>query len=362
MRSESEVGCCEVASGRLMVHADGFALHLVQFNDKGLLIGAVGRTLLCSRMLLVKINLKMNQVSVLRVCVGALVCFGIGCAGDVSEEVDADTFSTHPLLVVEQSANMQGSESVRSHASLSFLRLADERDFSAAIDLVSPRADVPHVGSCDVVRGRQEPLATPMVSRVELAFAGDVNMKADGVATPLTLRFFPNVADLVAGVTYTLQDKNDLTKPFGGELVLQTTGSSELEPMQGLTQPPMMPSGITVQGGDLAAENMPIAHNEPLRLSWNPGSSIDSIYIDLEPMGAAARDKVIDGTKVIGAKMRCSFADTGTATIPAEVVPQTDQVTIVVHRVRDIVLKSDSLGMGMAHFDLSVSALVRFAP
>jgi hypothetical protein len=42
-------------------------------------------------------------------------------------------------------------------------------------------------------------------------------------------------------------------------------------------------------------------------------------------------------------------------------IPETAEMTIAVHRVRDVPLRADTGEVGMAHFDLSVSTRVRVA-
>ncbi len=281
----------------------------------------------------------------------AAAAIAVGCTGEVADGADADTSSTHPLLVVEQSAPVADSSAVRSHVSVWFLRLSDERDFASATSLVTPRLELPPVGSCVAVGVEDDHPVPAKISRVELAFAGDVRMKAGEISTPLTVRFFPNVADFVSGVTYTLQDQNDLGMPFDGWLTVNTTGSNELDPMEASTQAPAVPAGLKLHGVDLATAEVTVPRDQSLALAWIPGGLGDVIYVDVDPVPAVASERV-----------RCAFADTGIGEIPTVAVPESPEMSLAIHRSRDVVLKSDRGDVGMAHFDLSVTARVRVAP
>ena len=287
----------------------------------------------------------------------SLAGLALGCAGEVVGERDADISSTHPLLLIEQMSDPTSDHAVRSHVSVSFLRLADERDLGSAIDMVSPRVALPPVGTCTTVTAQREQLAPAVLSRVELAFAGDVGLHTRGTVTPLSARFFPNVADLVAGVTYTLRDKNDLTGFLDGTVTISTSGSAELEALRTTVPVPSMPAAVTVQGIDFTANSDPLPRHLPLVLAWQPGTDLDSIYVDLDFVPLNHRgDQAGSLTKV-----RCAFVDHGIATIPYEVVEAKDEVAITLHRIRDVVVGANSAGHGMAHFDLSVTGRAQFA-
>jgi hypothetical protein len=165
----------------------------------------------------------------------------------------------------------------------------------------------------------------------------------------LTVRFFPNVADFVSGVTYTLQDQNDLGVPFVGWLTVHTTGSNELDPMEASTQPPTMPAGLKLNGETLATD-VTVPRGQSIALAWIPGGVGDVIYVDVDPVPAVPSERV-----------RCAFADTGLGEIPTVAVPESPEMSLAIHRSRDVALKSDRGDVGMAHFDLSVTARVRVA-
>jgi hypothetical protein len=280
----------------------------------------------------------------------AAATIAIGCTGEVTDGSDADTSSTHALLVVEQSAPVEDKQAVRSHASLWFLRIADERDFTAAASLVSARLELPPVGSCVAVGAAEDHVMPARISRVDLAFAGDVQVRTRDNSTPLTVRFFPNVADLVSGVMYTLQDQSDLVGPFEGWLSVTATGSGEFEPLDASTRPPVLPEGLTLNGTALPLTEVELQRGQPLSLGWNAGTEGDVIYVDIDPVPAVPAERV-----------RCAFADTGLAEIPQVAVPESSEMGIAIHRSRDVALRSDRGEVGMAHFDLAVTSRVRLA-
>jgi hypothetical protein len=279
----------------------------------------------------------------------ATAAIALGCTGEVSDGADADTSSTHALLVVEQAAPADDVASARSHASVWFLRIADERDLSAATQLVSDQLELPQLGSCVAV-GVGEESDVPEMSPVELAFAGDVAMRAGSEATPLTLRFFPDVANLVSGVMYTLRDQDDLTVPFNSLITVSATGTSDFEPVDASASPPPMPAGLAIDGHDLPLMDVEIQRGRPIRLTWTPGGDGDVIFVDVDPVPAVPSERV-----------RCALADTGVGEIPTMAVPETSEMSLAVHRSRDVPLRSDRGDVGMAHFDLSVSTHVRVA-
>ncbi|HPB96887.1 MAG TPA: hypothetical protein PKW66_13300 [Polyangiaceae bacterium] len=274
----------------------------------------------------------------------------LGCAGEVADAADAETSSTKAWLVVEQSSSLSDVPTVRSHASLWFLRIAEEKDFDAATHLVSARLQLPPVGTCQPAGVADDQIASASISRVELAYAGDVHVRTQRASIPLTVRFFPNVADLVSGVMYTIHDLNDVQAPFDGWLSLTATGSGEFEPLEASTRPPPLPEKLSINGVTLPLVDTVVPREAPIWLGWAPDSDGDIIYIDIDPVPSASVDRI-----------RCAFSDTGLAEIPRQAIPDTTEMMIAVHRSRDVALRSDRGEVGMAHFDLAVTSRVTFA-
>jgi len=278
----------------------------------------------------------------------------IGCGGVAIDEGESDVSSTQVLLVVEQTASAMERHTTRSHASLWFLRIADERDFSAAVGLVAARSDLPAVGSCAAVGVEADRAAPARMSRVDLAFAGDAQVRTRDASTPLTVRFFPNVADLVSGVMYTLHDQDDLRTPLAGWLSVVAAGSKEFEAVEASARLPLYPEVVSINGVDLRSvsdvEDVQIARDASVPLAWAADNEGDVIHIDIDSVPAVPAHRV-----------RCVFADSGAAEIPWEAIPDSPEIGIAVHRSRDVALRSEWGEVGMAYFDLAVTTRVRLA-
>lgn len=281
----------------------------------------------------------------------ALAVIALGCTGEVTDGADADTSSSHALLVLEQSAPLDNSAATRSGASIWFLRIADERDLETATQLVSERLELPPEGSC-VALGSPNPVEVPgNMSPVELEFAGEVLMRAGNVTMPLTVRSFPDVANLVSGAMYTLRDQEDLVVPFEGMLTVSATGTPSFDPLVATATPPQMPSGLALDGQPLPSDTVEVRLGRPFALSWTPVRDGSLLYVDVEPVPANPSERV-----------RCALADTGAGEIPPMAIPETSEMTLSVHRSRDVPLRSERGDVGVAHFDLSVLTRVRVAP
>ena len=303
-----------------------------------------------------------------------------GCAGEVVDESDAESPSTQVVLIVEQTASVSSAArsnaessmnpatqsssavdeqlSTRSLASLWFLRFSDAREFSSALGLVTSRTDIP-TGSCAMV-GAEDDVAVPLrMSRVELVFAGDVQIRSGAVSASLTSRFFPNVAGVVSGVMYTLQDQEDLAVPLEKWLSIIATGSPELEPIHASTNPPAMPDGVIVDGIEIGSRGIApeteISRNARISLAWKAENNGDAIYVDLNP-----------SSSVGAGRMRCAFEDTGAAEIPTGVFfesvgPESTEIGIVVHRSRESAIVTEWGDVGVAYSDLAVAFRIRLA-
>lgn len=276
----------------------------------------------------------------------ATAAIALGCTGEVSDGADADTSSTHALLVVEQSTPIDEAETGRSHASVWFLRVADEQDLPSATKLVAEPRELPALGACAVV-GNDEPELPAEMSPVELAFAGDVHMRMGAEATPLTLRFFPDVANLVSGVVYTLQDQDDLFVPRDALITVTASGDSELEPVEASASPPPLPTGLALEGQPLSSMQVEVPRGLPLSLSWTPGGEGDIIFVDVAPIPAVPSERV-----------RCAFLDNGSGKIPTMAIPETAEMRLSIHRTRDVPLRSVERIEGLARFDLAVTTRV----
>jgi hypothetical protein len=114
--------------------------------------------------------------------------------------------------------------------------------------------------------------------------------------------------------------------------------------------PPHAPVGIAIDGHALPSSELLARRGKHLTMKWLAGSAEDLLYIDVDPIPGGTRDRI-----------RCSLADTGVGQIPAMAIPESSEMNIAIHRVRDVSLRDESGAVGMAHFDLSVSTRVRVA-
>ena len=274
------------------------------------------------------------------------------CSGNVGPDgADADTGMTHTLLVVEQNADLSNAEETsRSLASVWFLRVADERDLEEATHLVSDALELPAVGTCVAIGPRTLHEVPSSLDPVELAFAGDVNVHAGDRRLRLAVHAFPDVADLLSGVVYTVRDQDELGAPLGSQVRISASGSADFSPVDASAEAPEMPGGLAIEGYALPASAFEARRDRAFSLTWNPGSAKDVIYVDVHPVPSDANDRI-----------RCALADSGAGRIPTMAIPEASEMLIAVHRVRDVPLRTDMGDVGMAHFDLSVSTRVRVA-
>jgi len=276
----------------------------------------------------------------------ASAAVSLGCTGEVVDGADADTSTTHALLVVEQSALPEEAAATRSHASVWFLRVADQQDLEAATELVTDRLELPSPGDCVAVSGN-EPAPPADMAPVDLAFAGDVRMRTGEEDTPLTLRFFPDVANLVSGVMYTLQDQDDLEIPFGPLVSIHASGTPVFEPLEASAPTPPLPRGVALDGQPIADGTVEVPRGRPVSLTWTPGLDEDVVFVDVEPVPAAPSERV-----------RCAFMDRGAGEIPMVAIPESAKMNLTFHRFRNVPLRDEEGNVGNAHFDLTVSAQV----
>lgn len=281
----------------------------------------------------------------------ALSAVGACSANVVSAGADANTLSTHALLVVEQTVSAEDARAARSHVSMWFLRVADEQDIDAVTRLVTDVADVPPNGSCVNLgsRGATDKV-DPTLGSVELAFAGDVAVEMPMARVALAARAFPDVANLVSGVMYTAPGQTDLKLPLGGPLTVHVAGNEGLPPLIAQTDTPTPPEVILIEGTSIQSPEAEARRGRPLSIAWNAGPGGDLIYVDVDPIPGSPSDRV-----------RCAMPDTGVGQISAMAIPETQTLALSMHRVRATVLRTATGEVGTAHFDVAVTGRVRVA-
>lgn len=295
--------------------------------------------------------MRCSPLNVLVALVCAMVASTTGCSADVVPAgADATAFSTHALLVVEQSLGAGQSEAARTHASVVFLRLTDDQSLESALHLVTDVPELPAVGQCASVGPRAAQDLDMGTAPVELAFAGDVAVETSASRVPLAVRAFPDVAGVVSGVVYTVREQQDFGFQNDSTLEVRASGAPDFAPVSASASAPSPLRSVSINGQPWTGEDLQISRSEGLNLQWNSGTSSDLLYVDITPIPGSIYDRV-----------RCVLADTGSGTIPVLAVPETPAMEMSVHRVRDVSLRSGSDDVGVAHFDLSVSTRVTIA-
>jgi hypothetical protein len=272
-------------------------------------------------------------------------------ANVVAAGTDANASSTQALLVVERNAPADGAgDGARAHASMWFLRSADEQSLEAAKRLVTDVLELPRVGECAALGSRRVEPPASSATPVELAFAGDVFVEAAGSRVQLAMRAFPDVANLVSGVVYTAPGQSDLALSPSGRLLVGSSGSDGLAPMEAQVEAPASPAGVEVDGAPLGSTSLEARRGRPLMLRWQPGTARDLVYVDVDPVPGSPGDRV-----------RCAMADTGAGVVSAMAIPETPALSMAVHRVRVTPLRASAGEVGTAHFDLAVTGRVKVA-
>jgi hypothetical protein len=281
----------------------------------------------------------------------ALACVGLtGCANEVVASADATTTSMRALLVVEQTLTADRADETRSHASMWFMRVLDEQAVEPVTRLVTDLVEVPASGLC-VNPARNAPQPVPAyLGPVELAFAGQVDVRTGAARVPLAVRAFPDVANVVSGVMYTAPGQADLSLPLGGLLSVFATGAEGLGAWEASTDAPSPPADVRIEGLPLDAPELEAPRGRPLSISWRAGEGTDVIYVDIDPVPGSPSERV-----------RCAMPDTGSGTIASLAIPETSQLQLSIHRVRVSTLRSVAGEVGTAHFDVAVAGRVKVA-
>lgn len=281
----------------------------------------------------------------------ALACLGLAaCTNDVVATADANSSSTHALLVVEQTVPVDTEDATRSHASMWFMRVSDDQAVEAVTGLVTDLIEVPGFGQC-VTTGAHAAQSIPAsMVPVELAFAGEVSVRTGTSLVPLSVRAFPDVANLVSGVMYTAPGQSDLALPLGGSLEVRTSGTDGLAAMDASTQAPSPPKSVRIEGLPFDSSEVEAHAGQALNLSWIAGEPSDRIYVDIDPIPGSPSDRV-----------RCAMPDTGSGRIAAVAIPETPALTLSIHRMRVSPLRTSAGEIGTAHFDVAVVGKVKVA-
>ena len=288
-----------------------------------------------------------------------------GCATQAPGEVDESATTIEGVVHVERTL---GDEGTSTSVSAKFMRLVPG-DEAAAEDLVGSRVILPARGECVLASSLTAGSVDPLKGSVELVDVGDLTLSSptsaeqgeghSRVAVELSPRAFADVGDIASGVFYTSPDST-LDLPVPARYVISGTGASWVEPFSIDIDAPDAPVRVRIDGrllgGSPDASDAPsIEAGRDAVLDWDDGSAAattdtsETVYVDVQGL----------------ASYRCAFADSGSATLPADVLREATSgaadgasrhsLSISVHRVRDREVKVD-----LSDREGEERALVRF--
>jgi hypothetical protein len=288
----------------------------------------------------------------------------IGCSAAVADEPDQAPVGDSPSAVesgvtegsvtVERTVTLASSaagQAVRTHVSARFMRVRGGIDHDAAEQMVASPfrlpADAPL--GCSWMTVEPGPMGQAE-GTVELLDVGDIVLHVDSTATQLAARAFPDVGDIVSGVVYTSRDHSaDL--PLGGSYLIETTGSDVMERFSMRVDAPRAPAAVRLGEQPVESDDLEVATDHPLTVSWEPidAAPSDRIYLDVLPLEA-------DG----GAALRCVFEDDGRGVVPARFVRWDPgvELEVAVHRYRRTELGAADMTSGEELADVGVDGAV----
>ena len=296
----------------------------------------------------------------------------IGCSANLaasSESTDAEASAVTGIVTVERTAS--GAETApKSDIIARFVRSRAGVVDDDSLRLVGAAIDLPAVGACNRLPGASS--ATKLARSLELLNVGALSFDfpssaGNGVEAQgkpearLVARHLPDVVDLVSGVVYTARGEGEAF-PGKGRYVFRAGGSPEQE-----IAPFTVEATAKGEPGDIRIADQALAHRaegspvlipavDPTDVTWTPdGTDDDVIYIDVAASRAAA------GSGGVGARdtgVRCSFADTGRATLAATAFVA-DEGTIAIHRVHRESFRAKGIDSGVLRFDFARVASFR---
>lgn len=270
------------------------------------------------------------------------------CSAEVTSYTpDADQGSTHAVVVVERS-NLGGEQGSNADALAQFAKVPAETEPAAVWKLAGTALELPPVGSCQTgSEFAESSTALSTLGTVEFLEAGDVTVRADGVATALAPHALPAVGAFASGVVYATRDRS-VVLPASASYTVVAQGSAALPGLEIRAEAPRDLEGVTV-GGIPFADLSAIAASEPLDVTWNVGQAGDIVYLEL--LSQDARLGVV-----------CAFDDgEGSGTLPAELITVTGPARLTVHRVRSMPFGSGVVHGGELRFDFEVGTGVDIA-
>jgi hypothetical protein len=289
---------------------------------------------------------------------------GVGCSAPIVDDVsDASSGMTEGIVLVERVVSSDGP--TQTNISAKFMHLSASADPDLAERVVGARLELPAPGRCLALpqSSTENAASLAALGPIELIDVGDVIMhikagSADAAhpSMPLAARAFPDVGDLVSGVFYTSRDAAS-ELPAGATYVLEGSGNADHGGSGALGSTPVErfsieadapPAPDEVRVGDTSlAEGVQLDEGAPIVVRWRASDrgKEDRIFVDLRNAGGDA--------------VRCSFEDSGEATVPSSVLEDklftgSRATTFAFHRVRRHAFGTPGIDAGEVRFDLSI--------
>lgn len=271
----------------------------------------------------------------------------LACSAELEQySTDADSGSTHALVSVERSTQLDGQR--RATALAGFVRMPADTDANALLSLVGLRHERPAMGQCRSSTAGSAPSPAGL-GRVELLEAGSVSLSTASSDSSLAPHAFPTVTDLVSGIVYTTRDRNAEPLPAAVPYTLRASGGAALPALEVVKQAPAELEAVTL-GGVPLAEVAEVSVGSPLDFTWGVGASGDTVYVELSSA---------DGTR----STVCAFRDdAGAGTVPAGVFVDVGPGRVSLHRVRVGGFASPGIDVGEVRFDFELASGVSFTP
>jgi hypothetical protein len=250
-----------------------------------------------------------------------------------ADGVDAEALArTSALVSVERTSDPTVGS--RAEASARFLRVLAPSSADDALRAIGAALELPAAGSCAAISARAGD-APAQLSMVELVDVGGVTIEVGGVETRMSPRQLPDVTDVVSGVVYA-RGADPALLPDSARYQVRVAGNAGFEPFMVSATAAGDPAEVRVAGEDEAGTV--IATGANLEVSWPATGSDDVVYVDVRPAG-----------------VRCTLGTLGTDVARASVstLLLDDTGTLVIHRLRREVLRTQSVDSGEIRFDFA---------
>ncbi|WP_394839937.1 hypothetical protein LVJ94_23905 [Pendulispora rubella] len=300
----------------------------------------------------------------------------VGCSANLaasSESTDAEASAVTGIVTVERTTGVSGADAPKSDIIARFVRSRAGVVDDDSLRLVGAAMELPAVGSCSRLPAASS--ATKAARSLELLNVGALSFEfpsgrasgtgAEAQGRPeakLVARHLPDVVDLVSGVVYTARGEGEAF-PAKGRYVFRAAGSPEQE-----IAPFTVEATAKGEPGDIRIADQSLAHRadgapvflpavDPTEVTWTAEGSADDdvVYIDVSAKTAAAGGS---GAGARDAGVRCTFADTGRATLAATAFVA-DEGTMAIHRVHRESFRARGIDSGVLRFDFARVASYR---